>query len=847
MKAFSAFLIFALASLTSFGATFSVGDFEYSTGNGRYYLNGLTAAAKAKNLTQITIPGFVTYQGVTLPTYISPSAFEDNTKLSVVVIKYGTLAIGYDAFAKCSALSEIHIPSSCASIGDYAFSEAGNSSKDMTIWYSRLTKPSVTATSFFGFKAKSVSIIVPTIAAVKKFKSDTYITNFISNISSLGLLSCDVMIGNNCYVVSKAPVTSGNTLLSDGELTLVGANSGALSLTKDSECFTRDMGDGWYYVCTSVADSAFVGYEVFSSITITYPDVKRIGRYAFANTKNVGAVTVKSDTISYGAFYGSSLTSLTMNEGTRFLFNGALYNCANLTTVNIPASLYSFGDMTNYSYNKSMARYIVASDNTRYSSDSQGALYDKPKTTLFHFPPTATLSSLPSTITTIDRGAFYNFKGKSITVPHGTLKINDLAFSFASSLEYLKIPSTVTSISENSILDGCTALKELVITTMNPTLLPTFNQMFGSTKVPSSLKIRVPQRTLDICKQYWSNHSGKIKPGAYDIWRGTSPALHFCILNKPKKECYITFGDIDYTNYHTANTSGNIVIPASLTYNDITYTVKAIDENAYYGASGLTELVLPEGLTTVGNNFIGGNASSFLCYVPNAEWNKYMDGTVSFANSTVKNGICPYLRSNGVNNLSFAPAVNVKLPTDSEIRFYKVTDGDYNAKEMKTVMYHPGSNVAKSEGMIVDGITSGKVYRMPRATAAVSISPDNMLVGVTQNVTVNAVYSTSARNYYYSDKQFHAISGSRTITAGKAYLAAPQQPTSGIATLNVDIFNTAIKGDVNADGVVNVSDVTTLVNMILGITAKNVALADIDGNGTVNVSDVTALVNLILK
>lgn len=53
-------------------------------------------------------------------------------------------------------------------------------------------------------------------------------------------------------------------------------------------------------------------------------------------------------------------------------------------------------------------------------------------------------------------------------------------------------------------------------------------------------------------------------------------------------------------------------------------------------------------------------------------------------------------------------------------------------------------------------------------------------------------------------------------------------------------------GDVNSDGSVNVSDITELVNMILGVVTKDEARADVDGNGTVNVSDVTALVNIIL-
>ncbi|MBQ5465987.1 MAG: dockerin type I repeat-containing protein, partial [Muribaculaceae bacterium] len=55
-----------------------------------------------------------------------------------------------------------------------------------------------------------------------------------------------------------------------------------------------------------------------------------------------------------------------------------------------------------------------------------------------------------------------------------------------------------------------------------------------------------------------------------------------------------------------------------------------------------------------------------------------------------------------------------------------------------------------------------------------------------------------------------------------------------------------LKGDVNADGRVNVSDVSALINMILGITPKDEERADVNGDGRVNVSDVSALINIIL-
>lgn len=54
------------------------------------------------------------------------------------------------------------------------------------------------------------------------------------------------------------------------------------------------------------------------------------------------------------------------------------------------------------------------------------------------------------------------------------------------------------------------------------------------------------------------------------------------------------------------------------------------------------------------------------------------------------------------------------------------------------------------------------------------------------------------------------------------------------------------KGDVNADRQMNVSDVTTLVNMILGVAPVGKHHADINGDGKINVSDITALINLLL-
>lgn len=56
----------------------------------------------------------------------------------------------------------------------------------------------------------------------------------------------------------------------------------------------------------------------------------------------------------------------------------------------------------------------------------------------------------------------------------------------------------------------------------------------------------------------------------------------------------------------------------------------------------------------------------------------------------------------------------------------------------------------------------------------------------------------------------------------------------------------ARRGDINGDGSVDVSDVSALINTILGVAHYTTYLTDVTGNGSVDVSDVTSLINIIL-
>ena len=74
---------------------------------------------------------------------------------------------------------------------------------------------------------------------------------------------------------------------------------------------------------------------------------------------------------------------------------------------------------------------------------------------------------------------------------------------------------------------------------------------------------------------------------------------------------YTKIGDLYYyldatnqtagvTYQYGGNYSGDIIIPASVTYDEITYTVTSIGNNAFSGCSGLTSIEIPNSVTSIG-------------------------------------------------------------------------------------------------------------------------------------------------------------------------------------------------------------------------------------------------------
>lgn len=221
------------------------------------------------------------------------------------------------------------------------------------------------------------------------------------------------------------------------------------------------------------------------------------------------------------------------------------------------------------------------------------------------------------------------------------------------------------------------------------------------------------------------------------------------------------------------------------------------------------------------------------------------------------------------NNVAKAYAVTA-IDTDGSVQIEEVAANGETVPAGTPVILECTSNVTADCQLIPTGaplFTAPDVSittDAPAASTATNYTGTNLLKGnyycnqdgamsfTTQSGTssFNANHYTARTNKMYtigitaSGKLGFVKATGTAMPANKAWIEY-----EGSAELVLPIENTTLKGDVNMDGQVNVADVTTLVDYILG---KNPSpcdgnACDVNEDGNVNVSDVTSLVDIILN
>lgn len=148
-----------------------------------------------------------------------------------------------------------------------------------------------------------------------------------------------------------------------------------------------------------------------------------------------------------------SITKIVIGDGVTSIGSKAFIAYTNVTSVNIGKDVSEIG-VGALSQLSACTKFNVSSENSNFTTDSTGALFDHSKTKLIAFPcgSSATEYEIPDTVTTISYGAFSRAAHlKTITIPADSSlsTIGYGAFAFTTALETVnKVPASVITIGD---------------------------------------------------------------------------------------------------------------------------------------------------------------------------------------------------------------------------------------------------------------------------------------------------------------------------------------------------------------------------------------------------------------
>lgn len=238
---------------------------------------------------------------------ISNYTFSGCTSLSNIVIPASVVNIGDSAFESCTSLTNIKIPAKVESIGNNAF-------KDCT---------SLSEITFLGNNIDCIEYV-----GYDAFQGTAWFNNQNDGVVYIGKILY-------CY---KGEMPSNTTItVKDGTETIAayafGEIDGLVGVVLPNS--VKMLEEGAFYGCTNLSSINIPeNIEYIGSAAIT--DTAWFDEYL--NNQKDTLIYIGKCLLGYSGDR-SSITEITIKDGTTMICEGAFYGCANLTSITIPKEL----------------------------------------------------------------------------------------------------------------------------------------------------------------------------------------------------------------------------------------------------------------------------------------------------------------------------------------------------------------------------------------------------------------------------------------------------------------------------------------------------------------------------
>lgn len=541
----------------------------------------------------------------------------------------------------------------------------------------------------------------------------------------------------------------------------------------------------------------------FSVVEIS-DGVKEIGENAFNSSSTLNSVKIGKSVTTIGRRAFSecpALTSVTLGENLKFIKTSAFENCKALSNIVLPSSLQVIDSRA--FYNTALVSVSVPSSVVNIDKDAFERIYSLKEIKVDE--ANTVYSDIDGVLCSKTKTVLFrypNSKGKTYTVPNTIKKIYDRAFSYCRDLETIVFPASVISIG-NSIFDwgGEYQPKLKSITILNPE--------------PAKIEYTIDRKVFVL-----------VPKQSVELYRSTYPWQQMNIKAIGSIAESITMGAAELTlEVGSESQLQCTVLPETaenktITWNTTDASVVTVDEMGNLIAVSEGEAVV-SATTNDGTNLVA-NCKIKVVGAKATDINQfkdviYVENTKAFIG---KNATLSIRMKHETDVAGFQ--FNMLLPEGFSIKKISRGEGisgldenDENIYTFKTSDKKDGSRF-----FLCYSVTN---TAMPKGDIEIA------------KVEVNVPENIEAGEY--------------------GVILKKEEMAFGTESKKVDFVNSmftvadCILGDVNKDGIITVSDITSLGQYLIDNddTVINKAAADANGDGEVTVGDITTIATMIIE